>query len=314
MNYLTSGEMGQKWGIGIKTVTLYCEEGRIKGAVKKGNLWLIPEDAARPLEEREEKSSLCMPENACAFQSLYENKELFAEIIRNFPYPIHICTPDGTLLLANEAFLKFAKISDTQNLYKKHNILLNPDLERWGIKDFVTRAFQGEIVHAFDVEVPYQEIVEQLGKKEEPVFEKIFHNITCFPIRDNHKELLYIITVFTISRYYLDSEEIMKGKQYIDNHWKDKFDINKLADFVYMSGSHYSHLFKLHTGLTPYKYYQNLKINKIKEKLCDKRLSISEVFSECGVDYNGNISKLFKQKTGMSPSLYRKSLCDQDKT
>jgi AraC-like DNA-binding protein len=34
--------------------------------------------------------------------------------------------------------------------------------------------------------------------------------------------------------------------------------------------------------MTPYNYYQDVKINKLKEKLCDVNLSITQVFDECG--------------------------------
>jgi AraC-like DNA-binding protein len=39
-----------------------------------------------------------------------------------------------------------------------------------------------------------------------------------------------------------------EGKEYIDNHWKEEFDIDKLAEYVHMSRYHYTRLFKEHTG------------------------------------------------------------------
>ena len=32
LNYMTVKEAGEKWGIGSRMVTLYCADGRIKGA------------------------------------------------------------------------------------------------------------------------------------------------------------------------------------------------------------------------------------------------------------------------------------------
>ena len=322
MEYITVKETSEKWGLGIRMVTLYCTEGRIAGAVRKGNLWLIPEDAAKPEDRRRKKASIQEEkepaagkdndvyepnkhENAWPFQSLYENKELFVEIVKHFPYPMHICAPDGTMLLANEAYLKFAKISNPERLYKKHNILRNPNLERWGIKDFTVRAFQGEAVYAYDVKVPHQEIVDRLGDDKELVYGSMYHNMTALPIRDSNNKLLFIVFIFITSRYYQDREEIIKGKEYIDNHWREEFDIDKLAGIVHMSRYHYTRLFKQHTGMTPYSYYQEVKLGKLKEKLCDTNLSITQVFEECGVDYNGNLAKIFKDKLGMTPSQYR---------
>lgn len=52
MEYLTVKEASEKWGLGTRIVTLYCVEDRIAGAVKKGNLWLIPEQSERPADKR----------------------------------------------------------------------------------------------------------------------------------------------------------------------------------------------------------------------------------------------------------------------
>lgn len=307
MDYITIKEAAAKWGVSTRAVTYHVVNGRIAGAIKRGNLWLIPENSPQPSDERRKKSFMKSEQepSVWSFQSLYENKELFAQIIKHFPYPMHICAPDGTMLLANEAYLKFAKISNPERLYKKHNILLNPSLERWGVKDFVLRAFQGEAVQAYDVKVPYQEIIERLGDDKEFVNESLFHNMTALPIRDSNNQLVFIVFIFITSRSYQDREEIIKGKEYIDDHWKEDFDIDKLAEIVHVSRYHYTRLFKQHTGMTPYNYYQDVKISKLKEKLCDNNLSITQAFDECGVDYNGNLAKKFKQKLGMTPSQYR---------
>ena len=52
MEYLTSPEMSEKWGISSRRISLLCAEGRIVGAIKKGKTWLIPIDAQKPLDAR----------------------------------------------------------------------------------------------------------------------------------------------------------------------------------------------------------------------------------------------------------------------
>lgn len=52
LDYLTVKEAGETWNISGRMVTVYCNNGKIKGAVKKGNLWLIPVDAEKPLGGR----------------------------------------------------------------------------------------------------------------------------------------------------------------------------------------------------------------------------------------------------------------------
>lgn len=55
MEYLTVKEMGEKWGVTSRMVNVYCSTGRIPGAIKKGNLWLVPEDAIKPMDQRKKK-------------------------------------------------------------------------------------------------------------------------------------------------------------------------------------------------------------------------------------------------------------------
>jgi hypothetical protein len=52
MEYLTAKEAGQKWGITARMVNYHCSAGRIPGAVKKADLWLIPADAEKPVDGR----------------------------------------------------------------------------------------------------------------------------------------------------------------------------------------------------------------------------------------------------------------------
>ena len=52
MEYLTTIEMSQKWGITSRRIAVLCELGRIVGVVKKGKTWLIPYDSEKPEDAR----------------------------------------------------------------------------------------------------------------------------------------------------------------------------------------------------------------------------------------------------------------------
>ena len=56
MEYLTSPEMSEKWGISSRRISLLCAKGRIEGAVKKGKTWLIPSDTKKPADARFKKN------------------------------------------------------------------------------------------------------------------------------------------------------------------------------------------------------------------------------------------------------------------
>ena len=57
MGYLSAKEVADKWEITRRRVQVICEEGRIKGAFKLSDVWVIPEDAVKPDDERRTKKS-----------------------------------------------------------------------------------------------------------------------------------------------------------------------------------------------------------------------------------------------------------------
>lgn len=52
MDYITAQEASEKWGITRRRVQILCSEGRVKGAIKIANLWVIPKNAEKPDDAR----------------------------------------------------------------------------------------------------------------------------------------------------------------------------------------------------------------------------------------------------------------------
>lgn len=49
MHYLTCQEIAERWGVSARRIQQMCKVGEIKGTIKEGGSWLIPEDAPFPL-------------------------------------------------------------------------------------------------------------------------------------------------------------------------------------------------------------------------------------------------------------------------
>lgn len=52
MEYIGVKEAADAWGLTARMVLYHCTNGRIEGARKISNVWLIPKDAARPEDGR----------------------------------------------------------------------------------------------------------------------------------------------------------------------------------------------------------------------------------------------------------------------
>ena len=52
MEYLTSAELAERWGVSSRRVVKLCNENRLEGAIKKGKIWLIPSGVTKPIDAR----------------------------------------------------------------------------------------------------------------------------------------------------------------------------------------------------------------------------------------------------------------------
>ena len=50
--YMTAQEAADKWGITVRQVQILCKNNRIDGATMLSRIWIIPEDAEKPTDQR----------------------------------------------------------------------------------------------------------------------------------------------------------------------------------------------------------------------------------------------------------------------
>lgn len=240
-----------------------------------------------------------------ALQSFPRNEGLFEKIIDLFPYPIHIYSADGTSVMVNQALLRDYRISDMYMIVGKYNVFEDSQVVINGISEAIKRVFEGEPIQLLDVKFPVEDIVKRYNIKDYDV-EALYHDISAFPLFDDVGKVKYVVSMMIERRVYRDKSEITKGKEYIETHWKEPFNIDKISESAGLSRTHFIRLFIKHTNHSPHDYYIKIKVDKIREKLMDRTLSISQAFSLCGVDYNGHYAKMYKKRTGQTPTEFRK--------
>ena len=52
MSYMDVKTAADRWELTERRITTLCRDGRIAGAKKEGGLWLIPDDAEKPVDGR----------------------------------------------------------------------------------------------------------------------------------------------------------------------------------------------------------------------------------------------------------------------
>jgi excisionase family DNA binding protein len=307
MDYITVAEIAGKWNVSVRQIQRLLSENKIPDVKRHGHTWLIPADAKKPADARIKSgkyiNTVTLPTGlAKSFQMLIKNPEFVFQMFDMFPFPIEIFAPDGTAVFLNRAFCEFNTIQDA-NLSTgigEYNILKDPKLIEY--RDVFQKAFSGEIVSS-PLKPPIQDLVDRGFAQEKP-FESADIDVHFYPVWDDDK-LVYVISVYIIKNVYRGREEIAKAQEYMDQHWLDEFNRDKIAKAAHISGSHFSALFKQHTGETPLDYYKRIKVKKLQEKLLDPNLNIEQAFSACGVDYHGRFRQYFRDIVGQTPSQYR---------
>lgn len=103
------------------------------------------------------------------------------------------------------------------------------------------------------------------------------------------------------------SEHLYKAIQYINAHYFEEIDLEKLAQQVFVSTYYLSHLFRREMGVTFSDYLTKVRVSRAKELLMEGR-SVEDVCGRVGYNDSNYFIKIFKKYVGITPSKYRKSV------
>ena len=130
-----------------------------------------------------------------------------------------------------------------------------------------------------------------------------------YGIMENFYRLLNEIDNCIESNTALDPlyQSIMPAITYIESHINERLRIGKLAKLCLLSESAFRKRFKICTEKTPTEYISDLKLEKATELLKSTDIPINTIVSELNFYDSAYFYKLFRKKTGVAPSLFRKA-------
>jgi AraC family transcriptional regulator len=91
---------------------------------------------------------------------------------------------------------------------------------------------------------------------------------------------------------------------YINEHLEHNLSLAELANLVQLSSYHFAHLFKQTTGVSPHQYHIRCRIQRAKQLLLAKNLTIAEVAYAVGFASQGHLNYHFKRLVGMTPKAF----------
>ena len=123
--------------------------------------------------------------------------------------------------------------------------------------------------------------------------------------------IIIINSIFYKMRKFIKEQESSnsvaeKMKEYLRINAASKFKMENLCEYISRSESQTIKIFKDSYGITPYAYFLNRKISLAKGMLLNTNLTIKQIAYSLNFTDEYYFSNVFKQKTGMSPTKYRK--------
>ncbi len=122
-----------------------------------------------------------------------------------------------------------------------------------------------------------------------------------------------ILTAFlseknTVGPAQKSAEAIRRAAAYITENYSRNITTQEIADAAFLSRSYMSELFVQTYGMSPHEYLTMYRLSHVKESLLNTGISVSEIAERTGFRDVFTLSRVFKQKFGISPSEYRKQM------
>ncbi len=105
--------------------------------------------------------------------------------------------------------------------------------------------------------------------------------------------------------YKSGSAYVEHAAEYIAANYGRHLTINELADMIGVNRSYLATNFKKCKGCSPQEYLLNVRVEHAKSLLLKTNIQISEVAAKVGYSDPLSFSKIFKRKTGYSPTQYK---------
>jgi AraC family transcriptional regulator len=106
----------------------------------------------------------------------------------------------------------------------------------------------------------------------------------------------------------LTDRQVRRVIDYMEANLKDNISLSDLSNLLNLSRYHFIRAFKQATGLPPCQYLVARRIDRAKELLKDRDLSLSEVAREAGFNGVTQLSRALQRIVGMTPTAFRREI------
>jgi AraC family transcriptional regulator len=105
----------------------------------------------------------------------------------------------------------------------------------------------------------------------------------------------------------LSREKLRDVVEYLEEHLGSGLTLERIAAVVHLSPYHFARQFKAATGVPPHQYVITRRIERARELLCMRNVSLAEVAMSVGFSDQSQLTRHFKRVLNVTPGQFRKS-------
>ncbi|GGI27957.1 helix-turn-helix domain-containing protein [Pedobacter mendelii] len=231
----------------------------------------------------------------------------------------HYDYDDGTMVFISPGQVYGIDSKDVVTKPAGYGLVFHPDLLKGTsldktIKDY--SFFSYEVTEALHLsKKERQTIVDCLKKIEEEINLNIDKHSKTLIVSNIELFLNYCQRFYDrqfITRNHANKDILSRFENLLNDYFKSDKGLRLglptvayCADELHLSSNYFGDLIKKETGNTALDYIQNKLIDEAKTKIFDHTKTINNVASDLGFKYQQHFTRLFKQKTGVTPNEYR---------
>ena len=108
-----------------------------------------------------------------------------------------------------------------------------------------------------------------------------------------------------------DLERVRMMVQYSEKHYAERISLDSITKAAHVGKGEGSRCFKRMLHMTIFDFLISYRIDRAKEMLSHSPESVTNISLNCGFPSTNYFGKVFREKTGMTPSEYRKKYENQ---
>ena len=214
---------------------------------------------------------------------------------------------EGTMILIGR--LENHEIQIQSEEYARYTVMVSPNI--YGYNTLLGDRLLSPLTnrpkhfrHAADMPCPeIVQILQQMASESEQ----------NRPMKDQMLLSLLSQLLVLYSRQYPESipdnagnlQLIRQVRQYLEENFASKCELDALAAQFNLSASYLSHMFKQITGCSVISYLTAYRISAAKHYLIETDWPVSSICAACGFSDHSNFGRTFRKETGLSPSEFR---------